>query len=1010
MKKNHFLIIACAIILTLSSSIKLNTKTTKVDRFKNFADKNHLNNLSVFDLNYDFTNTTIYSENFSGQNGKGSVGPTPTTDLTDVNWTVDISGASLANLDWFQVQNEVFEGQDLDGDAIWFSPTIDISSHTNISFSLLAEENGDHEATDKFITEYRINNGTWIEAETNGNLNDDFTSLTVSQTELSGNTLEIRVIMNNNVGTEQLRLDNILVTGTLLSSNTSVSFKTATLTISEGINSIDVCVGITNPDLNNSTTVDVILDGTSTALNPADYSPSLSSATELIFPAGSSNDQCITINLTDDATIEPNEILVLNLQNASQGNNAALGSIAQYTLTITDNDLPDIVISEIMYNTPTPGSDDEWIELYNDENSSVDINGYTLEYGSNSYTFSSATIIPSKDYITIALGSSNNQNTFEFNTNYPFEPDFNTLGLTTFGDLITSNNTNKLNNSTASIILKNDSDIVIDTVTYDDGDTDGNHDGNGKSIEVVDVNNDNSVTSSNWRSSSNNGGSPGASITTTWTGDALTEVWNTSGNWDNGIPTSNMNAYIQATSTRPTISSSAVANNILIVSEASLVTKDATSVVGEITFQRSLNFVSGNLKGWHLMSIPVSNQGYNNSFVKANDIAMSDTNRGIATYNTTGNSWSYLQNNESGTFSSGQGYSIKRASTAGAISFTGTINTNNTGVNVVLSNNGNRYNALGNPYTSYINSAIFLNNETSISNSKTLWVWDQELGINGAYSVKDVDDAMIIAPGQGFFVQADDNAGTFNFSESNQIHTSPDTFKKSTSSTIVKLWLKDGTIKNYNRIKYLRNVTTGFDLGYEGEMFNGSSNSFAIYSQLVSDDNGKKYQSQSVPNTDYENIVIPIGINAEADRQISISSENQNLPEGIKVYLEDRIANIFTRLDEANSEYTITLTEKLDGIGRFYLHTKSSVLNTSKVTSLNYVNIYQLDTSTLQIVGLYKGLASIKLFNSLGKEILNSSFITNGTKNITLPNLATGIYIVQLETESGQLNKKITLR
>nr|WP_321221130.1 choice-of-anchor D domain-containing protein [uncultured Psychroserpens sp.] len=158
----------------------------------------------------------IFSENFTGQNGKGAVGPNPPTiDLTGVPWSIDISSSDLsANTDWFRVQNEVFEARDVDGISIWLSPSIDISAFTDVEFSLDASEQGNHETEDILNTEYRINGGTWLSASTNGNLNDDFTNATVSQTGLNGTTLEIRVIMENNAGTEYLRIDNVLVNGT----------------------------------------------------------------------------------------------------------------------------------------------------------------------------------------------------------------------------------------------------------------------------------------------------------------------------------------------------------------------------------------------------------------------------------------------------------------------------------------------------------------------------------------------------------------------------------------------------------------------------------------------------------------------------------------------------------------------------------------------------------------------------------------------------------------------------
>ncbi|MBG7611431.1 T9SS type A sorting domain-containing protein, partial [Polaribacter sp. BAL334] len=95
--------------------------------------------------------------------------------------------------------------------------------------------------------------------------------------------------------------------------------------------------------------------------------------------------------------------------------------------------------------------------------------------------------------------------------------------------------------------------------------------------------------------------------------------------------------------------------------------------------------------------------------------------------------------------------------------------------------------------------------------------------------------------------------------------------------------------------------------------------------------------------------------------------------------------------------------------GRFYLHTKASgVLSTTDV-ALDNISIYSPAKSSLRIVGLSQGRASVKIYNILGKQVLNTSFVSNGVQDIALPKLTTGIYIVQLENENGTLNKKIIL-
>ena len=103
------------------------------------------------------------------------------------------------------------------------------------------------------------------------------------------------------------------------------------------------------------------------------------------------------------------------------------------------------------------------------------------------------------------------------------------------------------------------------------------------------------------------------------------------------------------------------------------------------------------------------------------------------------------------------------------------------------------------------------------------------------------------------------------------------------------------------------------------------------------------------------------------------------------------------------------MNDALNGIGRFYVHTKASgVLSTTDVTLQN-VSVYTTDKTILRVVGLSQGKASVKLYNMLGKQVFATSFNSVGVKDMNLPTLATGIYVVQLETESGKLNKKITL-
>jgi hypothetical protein len=171
----------------------------------------------LFTFLYSSGQSTIYLENFDGQDGKGASGSSPTVDLSGVDWTIDFSDADLSNNYKFEVitvtGNAIFQARNV-GTSIWLSPSIDISSFVNISLTLDASQAGNSlDATDSLITQYRIDGGTWTNAETNGLLTGNYEISVVSQLELEGSTLEIRVVATNNANPERQRFDNILVSG-----------------------------------------------------------------------------------------------------------------------------------------------------------------------------------------------------------------------------------------------------------------------------------------------------------------------------------------------------------------------------------------------------------------------------------------------------------------------------------------------------------------------------------------------------------------------------------------------------------------------------------------------------------------------------------------------------------------------------------------------------------------------------------------------------------------------------
>jgi hypothetical protein len=225
----------------------------------------------------------------------------------------------------------------------------------------------------------------------------------------------------------------------------------------------------------------------------------------------------------------------------------------------------------------------------------------------------------------------------------------------------------------------------------------------------------------------------------------------------------------------------------------------------------------------------------------------------------------------------------------------------------------------------------------------------------------------------------------------------------------VLLSIEQGDLKSNTKVYYLEGVTKGFDNGYDSSMFTAYDYKLAVFTQLVENNEGKNLGVQSLPKSDLDNTIVPIGLIAKANEEITFSAEALNLSSDVKVFLEDRLTNTFTRLDETNAEFKVTLTEAVNGAGRFYLHTTQSVLSVDDAVQLNSISIYKTSASTLRIAGLSQGEASVSLFNIFGKQVMNTSFKANGSKDISLPKLATGIYFVKVQTIKGEVSKKIIL-
>ena len=500
-----------------------------------------------------------------------------------------------------------------------------------------------------------------------------------------------------------------------------------------------------------------------------------------------------------------------------------------------------------------------------------------------------------------------------------------------------------------------------------------------------------------------------------WTGAKDTE-WTDIANWTNGVaPTATKDSNVQVSANNPVISGATEAsvNNLDIDAGAALTIASGGSLIvsgtssGNVTYNRNLATTD-----WYLVSSPVEGQDID-AFVLAEGLASgTGSNLGLGDYDNSTPDWTYYLNGASGTgnFTSGDGRAIKLVST-GDISFTGTINTSN--VTLAMTSNSNEFNLVGNPYTSYVagnENADGTNNILTINSANltenTLWFWNQST--DSYNQINQASAAFQIAPAQGFFVSASGSV-TLSITEAMQSHQGTDNFQRTTNRPEMNITMTNGTASRDTDIFYIDGTTTGFDNGYDSSIFGGATNEFAIYTHAVANGSGRNLGIQSLPPNNYENMIIPVGVNAISGTYITIDASINNFPSGINIYLEDKQDNSFTLLD-ADANFSTTLENSLSGIGRFYLHTTSTSLSVNDLTTSNNLSIYNTNRENLRIAGVQNGTATIQLYNILGKEVLRTSFEGKGVNDITLPNLVNGVYIIKLATENRITSKKIIIQ
>ena len=545
-----------------------------------------------------------------------------------------------------------------------------------------------------------------------------------------------------------------------------------------------------------------------------------------------------------------------------------------------------------------------------------------------------------------------------------------------------------------------------------------------------------------------------------WTGGKDTE-WTDIANWTNGVaPTATKDSNVQVSANNPVISATtgATVKNLDVGASAALtiasggsltvsgdftnsgtVTLNSTAddfsslivegtASGDIIYNRFVNVYDDGLGGgWDLVGSPTVMTITDFTTANGANIEVLGDDYAFSQYDNAIGDWIRYQTNEqTGSFTTGQGYSMATNAGDGAtVAFTGAMQTTSQNINIIDNNEANagagrRWNLVSNPFPSYINGNTaaaatnnFLGVNTSVINSQYLAVY----GWNGtSYTPYNLTDeaGFWVAPGQGFWVAAASTSpasliftpgmrtttGSGDFilgSEPLTYHVTLKLYNEQTQKAATKFYFKDG-------------LSLDLDPGYDAGAFNQS---MALSTRQAGGSQETAFSINAMGINALQNTRVPLEIGQTAGQAFRVSIAEMDLPQDIYVYLEDTLNGTLTSLKDGDFE--LTAQSNLSGADRFYIVFKSnSVLSSGDSLGINALNVYKANTDNfVTITGITPDLGKldVRLYSMLGVAVKQTVLNTTiATQRVTTKGLTSGLYIVQIKSGNQTIVKKIIVK
>lgn len=999
--------------------------------------------------------TVLYSEDFSSDVGKGVQGPSPYTyDTTGMTWTIDVSSTSLtASDDHFEVNSsEAFEGKDLDGEAIWTSPVVTISSVASVDLSVDVAETGSLAGTEYIRVYYKLDGGSETLFANNGDNTDDFTSATATQDSLIGTTVQIVIRARNIAGTRIHTFDNITVTENISNVQSLYDLPDASdidLKWSDPASPFDEILVVANQGSAISAGLPTG-DGSSYTANAT-----LGSGTSLLGGSVVYKGSATTCNFSGVSGPNTYYVKVFTRKGTSWSNGSEL------TIAYNPPGVGEVLITE--YARHATISDYSYIELYNTTANDINLAGAKMivnNAGSTSQIVDLRTdidgsiIVPANGFLIL------NRNRAESNFESTWGVDLSNTGYTVNYNRTAINNfgNNKL------FVLKlggtegtDDGTLIDETKEFTaalgkrvfqmplgywtdniddatDNATPGAFDSYG---DITDI--DLSYSNGAWHNASGYAHSQPSSST----GAAHAVIVGGDATFNDGSALDQLRICAGA-GTSITTEDVTVSSEIRIEHSGSLTVTSTGSVTcsGDIVIEKEGFNAATDYNAWgspfstllRMDSVFTSHNNCDFYGFQASDqswkhdytIGETINCAGFSYTVNSGNVISSPEGNPDGKFDPARGYFIV-GNTSNKYSFkvssgamnNGDLTANIYGSSTAVLTGSNDWNLISNPYPSALSINSFLStNSGTIANAVYLYNPGSGMNTSTSYTTYNSTDGKYVASCQGFYVDAststDGLVGTVSFSNSMRSNTNDD-FRSALSYFGVYLNASNAhQVEDQTRVYFDLDAQEGIDSKFDAIKLENAGFNFS------SKAGGKYLVFNGLPALTTTTTVVPLHFQTNEASVFTISLDSLIGSFSNKdVLLEDRYMRKFYDLKYQECQFA---SQPKEWANRFYLHIihKKGGANsgsgpdvTTGIEELNADEVKVFATQEEIVVSLLTETSAISQIDVIGLkgEILVNQKASGNTWRLNSSGYSKGVYVVRVYTSNGELyTKRVVLQ